>query len=72
MSAISDQMTRIEALKHLGEVFRTIGIETAQRDARLLMLDAAGIVHACPSPWSPKPSCRVLTAKPWSPQPLSP
>lgn len=46
MSAISDQMTRIEALKHLGEVFRSIGIETAQRDARLLMLDAAGIVHA--------------------------
>jgi release factor glutamine methyltransferase len=38
-------MTRIEALKHLGEVFRQIGIETAQRDARLLMLDAAGIVH---------------------------
>jgi len=45
MSPISDQMTRIEALKHLGEVFRQIGIETAQRDARLLMLDAAGIVH---------------------------
>ena len=45
MNPISDQMTRIEALKHLGEVFRQVGIETAQRDARLLMLDAAGIVH---------------------------
>jgi release factor glutamine methyltransferase len=46
MTMISDTMTRIEALKHLGEVFRQVGIETAQRDARLLMLDASGIVHA--------------------------
>jgi release factor glutamine methyltransferase len=45
MSKITEEMTRIEALKHLGNVFRDIGIETAQRDARLLMLDAAGIVH---------------------------
>jgi release factor glutamine methyltransferase len=46
MTMISDKMTRIEALKHLGDVFRQVGIETAQRDARLLMLDASGIVHA--------------------------
>jgi release factor glutamine methyltransferase len=40
------EMTRLQALKHLGDVFREIGIETAQRDARLLLLDAAGIEHA--------------------------
>jgi release factor glutamine methyltransferase len=45
MTPISDRMTRIEALKFLGEAFREVGIETAQRDARLLMLDAAGIAH---------------------------
>jgi release factor glutamine methyltransferase len=38
--------TRLAALKGLGEVFRAAGIETAQRDARLLMLDAAGLQHA--------------------------
>jgi release factor glutamine methyltransferase len=38
--------TRLEALKRLGEAFREAGIETAQRDARLLMLDAAGLQHA--------------------------
>lgn len=35
--------TRLAALKGLGEVFRAAGIETAQRDARLLLLDAAGL-----------------------------
>jgi release factor glutamine methyltransferase len=45
MTAISDRMTRIEALKFLGNAFREVGIETAQRDARLLMLDAAEIAH---------------------------
>jgi hypothetical protein len=29
----------------LGEVFRGVGIETAQRDARLLLLHAVGIEH---------------------------
>ncbi|WP_293855845.1 peptide chain release factor N(5)-glutamine methyltransferase [uncultured Alsobacter sp.] len=43
---ITAQTTRLAALKHLGEVFRAAGIETAQRDARLLMLDAARLVHA--------------------------
>lgn len=43
--SITDSMTRVEALKHLGEVFRGVGIETAQRDARLLLLHAAGIEH---------------------------
>lgn len=43
--SINDSMTRVEALKHLGEVFRGVGIETAQRDARLLLLHAAGIEH---------------------------
>lgn len=38
--------TRLAALKMLGEVFREAGITTAQRDARLLLLDAAGLVHA--------------------------
>ncbi len=42
---ISAATTRLEALKHLGEAFRDVGIETAQRDARLLMLDAVGIAH---------------------------
>lgn len=42
---ISETMTRVEVLKHLGEVFRGVGIETAQRDARLLLLHAAGIEH---------------------------
>jgi release factor glutamine methyltransferase len=45
MTAISDTMTRVAALKHLGEVFRDVGIETAQRDARLLLLDAVNIEH---------------------------
>ena len=44
--AITPETTRVEALKHLGEVFRVAGIETAQRDARLLLLDATGIQHA--------------------------
>jgi release factor glutamine methyltransferase len=43
---IGPATTRLAALKHLGEVFRAAGIETAQRDARLLMLEAAGLVHA--------------------------
>lgn len=43
---ITAATTRLAALKHLGEVFRAAGIETAQRDARLLMLNAAGLVHA--------------------------
>ena len=43
--SISESMTRVEALKHLGEVFRGVGIETAQRDARLLLLHAVGIEH---------------------------
>ena len=43
--SITSSMTRVEALKHLGEVFRGVGIETAQRDARLLLLEAAGIEH---------------------------
>jgi release factor glutamine methyltransferase len=43
---LKPETTRVEALKHLGEVFREAGIETAQRDARLLLLDAAGIKHA--------------------------
>jgi release factor glutamine methyltransferase len=38
--------TRLAALKMLGELFRQAGISTAQRDARLLLLDAAGLVHA--------------------------
>lgn len=42
---LKPETTRVEALKHLGEVFREAGIETAQRDARLLLLDAAGIKH---------------------------
>lgn len=45
MVLITDKMSRVEALKHLGEVFRSVGIETAQRDARLLLLNAAGIEH---------------------------
>jgi release factor glutamine methyltransferase len=44
--AITPETTRVEALKQLGEVFRQAGIETAQRDARLLLLDAAKISHA--------------------------
>lgn len=43
---IKPETTRVEALKHLGEIFRAAGIETAQRDARLLLLDAAKISHA--------------------------
>ena len=39
-------ITRVTSLKTVGEVLRSNGIETAQRDARLLMLAAAGIVHA--------------------------
>ena len=37
--------TRLEALKRLGEVFREAGIETAQRDARLLLLESAKLQH---------------------------
>lgn len=44
--ALTPETTRLAALKHLGEVFRAAGIETAQRDARLLMLEAAGLEHA--------------------------
>lgn len=44
--AITPETTRVEALKHLGEIFRAAGIETAQRDARLLLLEATGIKHA--------------------------
>ena len=39
-------ITRVTSLKTVGEMLRANGIETAQRDARLLMLAAAGIVHA--------------------------
>ncbi len=42
---LSPETTRLEALKRLGEAFRSVGIETAQRDARLLTLDAVGIDH---------------------------
>lgn len=42
---ITKDTTRVAALKHLGEVFRNVGIETAQRDARLLILHATGIEH---------------------------
>ena len=45
MTGLSETTTRIGALKHLGDVFRSVGIETAQRDARLLLLDAARIAH---------------------------
>lgn len=38
-------MTRVQTLKSLGETFRSAGIDTAQRDARLLLLNAAGISH---------------------------
>ena len=38
--------TRLAALKLLGDLFREAGIGTAQRDARLLMLEAAGLAHA--------------------------
>jgi len=38
--------TRLAALKLLGNLFRDAGIGTAQRDARLLTLDAAGLAHA--------------------------
>ena len=43
---LTPDTTRLAALKVLGEAFRAGGIETAQRDARLLTLAAAGIVHA--------------------------
>ncbi|GGH32512.1 release factor glutamine methyltransferase [Alsobacter metallidurans] len=43
---IQPETTRLAALKQLGEAFREVGIETAQRDARLLTLDAAGLTHA--------------------------
>lgn len=43
---LKPETTRVEALKHLGEIFREAGIETAQRDARLLLLDATGIKHS--------------------------
>lgn len=39
-------ITRVASLKTVGEVLRANGIETAQRDARLLMLAAANIQHA--------------------------
>ncbi|MCP8938952.1 peptide chain release factor N(5)-glutamine methyltransferase [Alsobacter sp. SYSU M60028] len=42
---IAASTTRLAALKTLGEVFRAAGIATAQRDARLLLLDAAGLSH---------------------------
>ena len=45
MTGLSETTTRLGALKHLGDVFRSVGIETAQRDARLLLLDAARIAH---------------------------
>jgi release factor glutamine methyltransferase len=38
--------TRLEVLKQLGEAFREAGIDTAQRDARLLLLHAVGAKHA--------------------------
>ncbi|MFZ4531931.1 MAG: hypothetical protein ACOYOJ_08970, partial [Alsobacter sp.] len=44
--SLTPDTTRLGALKVLGEAFRAGGIETAQRDARLLTLAAAGIVHA--------------------------
>lgn len=39
-------ITRVASLKTVGEFLRANGIETAQRDARLLMLAAANIQHA--------------------------
>lgn len=42
---LTAQTTRLGALKTLGDIFRAAGIETAQRDARLLLLDAAGMQH---------------------------
>jgi release factor glutamine methyltransferase len=44
--ALQAATTRLEALKQLGEAFRAAGIDTAQRDARLLLLDAASISQA--------------------------
>jgi release factor glutamine methyltransferase len=38
--------TRLQAMQQLGEAFRAAGIDTAQRDARLLLLDAASISQA--------------------------
>ncbi|WP_406855098.1 peptide chain release factor N(5)-glutamine methyltransferase [Alsobacter sp. KACC 23698] len=46
IGAIGPDTTRLAALKHLGEAFRAAGVETAQRDARLLTLEAAGVKHA--------------------------
>jgi len=42
---LQHDMTRVQTLKFLGETFRSAGIDTAQRDARLLLLNAAGISH---------------------------
>jgi release factor glutamine methyltransferase len=42
---LQHDMTRVQTLKFLGEAFRSAGIDTAQRDARLLLLSAAGISH---------------------------
>lgn len=42
---LGGRTTRLAALKGIGEVFRAAGIETAQRDARLLLLDAAQLQH---------------------------
>ncbi|MFM8700849.1 MAG: peptide chain release factor N(5)-glutamine methyltransferase [Hyphomicrobiales bacterium] len=42
---LQHDMTRVQTLKSLGETFRSAGIDTAQRDARLLLLNAAGISH---------------------------
>ncbi|MFO1151593.1 MAG: peptide chain release factor N(5)-glutamine methyltransferase [Alsobacter sp.] len=42
---LDGRTTRLAALKGLGEMFRGAGIETAQRDARLLLLDAAKLQH---------------------------
>lgn len=43
---LSAESTRLEVLKQLGEAFRDAGIDTAQRDARLLLLNAVGARHA--------------------------
>ncbi len=44
--SIGPTTTRLQALKLLGDAFRDAGIATAQRDARLLTLDAARLAHA--------------------------
>jgi release factor glutamine methyltransferase len=46
LPSFSAESTRLEVLKQLGEAFREARIDTAQRDARLLLLDAVDARHA--------------------------